>query len=138
MNLKLDKESALQFIKFGMVGGLNSALNIIIYWVCINCGMHYLAANTIGFIITVAISYILNNLFTFSEKEEQVEWSFLRLLKTYVSYFMTGMLINSILLWFWNDYIGINENLSPILNLFATVPLNFVINKFWIYRRNRK
>ena len=134
---KLNKSALLQFIKFGMVGGLNSILNIVIYWICVHCGMHYLIANAIGFVITVAISYVLNNIFTFTEKGEKVDWSFLKLLKTYVSYFMTGMVINSILLWFWNDYIGINENLSPILNLFVTVPLNFIINKFWVYRHKK-
>ncbi len=124
-----------QFVKFGIVGSINSILGLVIYWICIWIGTHYLVANATGFIITVAISYVLNNTFTFLPSDgARVSWSFKALLKVYVSYFFTGILINSVLLWFWNDYIGISENLSPILNLFVTVPINFLLNKLWAYK----
>ena len=55
---KFNKSTVLQFMKFGIVGGLNSILNIVIYWICVRYGMHYLIANTIGFVITVAILII--------------------------------------------------------------------------------
>lgn len=128
-------ELGRQFIKFGLVGGINTILNLIIYWFCIRIGIHYLAANTIGFLITVAISYVLNNIFTFKNDGQKAEWSLKTLIKVYASYFMTGMILNSILLWFWNDYVGINENISPILNLIITVPLNFVLNRMWAYKK---
>ena len=28
--------------------------------------------------------------------------------------------------------------LAPILNMFITIPINFVINKFWAYRQKDK
>ncbi len=125
-----------EFVKFGIVGAVNTILHLIIYWICTWIGIHYLAANAVGFVITVAISYILNNLFTFRQmKDGKVEWSFRTLLKVYISYFATGMVLNSVLLWFWNDCIGINKNLSPVLNLFITVPVNFLLNKWWAYRK---
>lgn len=136
--LKENKKSIIQFIKFGMVGALNSMLSIVIYWICIHFGMHYLLANTVGFVITVAISYVLNNMFTFTEKGIKADWSLKKLLKAYMSYFLTGMIINSALLWFWNDFICINKNLAPVLNLFVTVPVNFIINKFWVYKKQPK
>lgn len=124
-----------QFLSFGMVGGINTILGLMIYWICVNVGIHYLIANTVGFVITVAVSYVLNNIFTFKDAGKKTSWSFRILMKVYVSYFLTGMLLNSILLWFWNDFIGINKNLSPILNLFVTIPLNFVLNKLWAYKK---
>ncbi len=131
-----------EFVTFGIVGGINTVLNLVIYWVCMWFGIHYLLANAAGFIITVAISYVLNNIFTFRTSEGgnpgKPEWSFRTLLKVYVSYFATGMVLNSILLWFWNDLIGLNKNLAPVLNLFVTVPLNFLLNKLWAYRQTQK
>ena len=118
-----------------MVGAVNTILGLAIYWICVSFGIHYLIANTIGFIITVAISYVLNNLFTFKDNEGKRDWSLITLLKVYASYFLSGMILNSVLLWFWNDYIGINDKISPVLNLFVTIPLNFVLNKMWAYRR---
>lgn len=124
-----------QFLSFGTVGAINTVLSLMIYWACVRAGIHYLIANTVGFIITVAVSYVLNNIYTFKDVGKQPSWSFRTLLKVYISYFLTGMFINSILLWFWNDFIGINKNLSPVLNLFVTIPLNFVLNKLWAYKK---
>lgn len=127
------KKLFLQFVNFGLVGAFNTILGLVIYWVCIHIGVHYLIANAIGFVITVAISYVLNNLFTF--KGEKTVWSLKTLLKVYVSYSVTGLFLNSALLWMWTSLIGINENLAPVLNLFITIPINFLLNKLWAYKK---
>lgn len=62
------KETIRQFISFGLTCGINTILNLLIYWGCIDIGIHYFLANAIGIVITVAISYVLNNLFTFREE----------------------------------------------------------------------
>ena len=97
-------------------------------------GGHYLLANAIAFAITVFISYVLNNIFTF-KGEGKAEWSLRTLFKVYVSYSITGLFLTSILLWVWTDCLGINENIAPIINLFFTIPLNFLLNKFWAYKK---
>lgn len=125
-----------QFIKFGMVGVVNTVLGLVIYWILVNLGVHYLIANATEFLITVAISYVLNNLLTFREPGKKPEWSFKTLLKSYTSYLSTGIGLASVLLWFWNDILGVNQNLAPVLNLFVTVPLNFLLNKLWVYRKH--
>lgn len=128
-----------EFVKFGLVGGVNTVLNLVIYWICTGIGIHYLVANAIGFMITVAISYVLNNIFTFRSVDGgKPVWSLRTLFKVYVSYFATGMVLNSLLLWFWNDLIGIDKNLAPVFNLFVTIPLNFLLNKLWAYGNTKK
>jgi putative flippase GtrA len=123
-----------QFISFGLIGGLNTILSLGIYWLVVYLGGHYLLANAIAFAITVFISYVLNNIFTF-KGEGKAEWSLRTLLKVYVSYSITGLFLTSILLWVWTDCLGINENIAPIINLFFTIPLNFLLNKFWAYKK---
>ncbi len=127
-----------QFFSFGVIGLINTVLNLLIYWGCVAIGLHYLLANAIGFLITVAISYVLNNAFTFRNGGKKPEWSLRTLGKAYASYFMTCIVINSILLWFWTDLIGVNVNLGPLLNIFITVPLNFLMNKFWVYGKKKE
>ncbi len=124
-----------QFISFGLIGGLNTILSLGIYWLVIYLGGHYLLANAIAFAITVFISYVLNNIFTF-KGEGKAEWSLKTLFKVYVSYSITGLFLTSFLLWIWTDCFGINENIAPIINLFFTIPLNFLLNKFWAYKKN--
>lgn len=123
-----------QFISFGLIGGLNTILSLGIYWLVVYLGGHYLLANAIAFAITVFISYVLNNIFTF-KGEGKAEWSLRTLFKVYVSYSITGLFLTSILLWVWTDCLGINENVAPIINLFFTIPLNFLLNKFWAYKK---
>jgi putative flippase GtrA len=56
------------------------------------------------------------------------------LAKTYVSYSFTGLFLNSILLILWVKVLGISEYIAPIINLLVSVPLNFIINKFWAFK----
>lgn len=124
-----------QFISFGLIGGLNTILSLGIYWLIVNLGGHYMLGNAVAFFITVAISYVLNNIFTF-KGEGKAEWSFKNLIKVYISYGLTGLLLNTFLLMIWIDWLGINENIAPVINLFFTIPLNFLLNKFWAYKKN--
>ncbi len=90
--------------------------------------------SVLGFVITVAISYVLNNLFTF-KGDEKPEWSIKTLLKVYSSYALTGLILHNALLLLWIDCLGVNENIAPIINLFFTIPLNFLLNKLWAYKK---
>lgn len=147
-----------QFVKFGVVGAINSILNYIIYAVCINWGMHYIAANIIGFVIVIFNAYLLQKKFVFNKegrKQQQTWWKVL--LKTYLSYAFTGLLLTNFLSWLWIDVFDLTILLSPIyyatqsffvwesvdtfvkyiapfFNTIITIPINFLINKFWTYR----
>ena len=86
--------------------------------------------------------------------EKRVWWKVL--IKTYISYSITGLFLTALLLWLWLDVINLGSHigglcdwlagigiqfqpedlaasLAPLLNMFITIPLNFVINKFWAY-----
>lgn len=53
-----------------------------------------------------------------------------------MTYFLTGVLVATFFLWLWIEVLEINNNIAPLLNLFITIPLNFIMNKFWVYRRS--
>ena len=90
--------------------------------------------------------------------EKRVWWKVL--IKTYISYSITGLFLTALLLWLWLDVINLGSHigglcdwlagiglkfqpedlaasLAPLLNMFITIPLNFVINKFWAYRQKK-
>ena len=124
----------IQFVKFGMVGAINTILTLVIQWVFLALGFHYLVGSIVSFVITVIIAYVLNNIFSFRHENEDIIWSFKAFCKVVASYSVTGLIIANIGLWFWNDILYINPNLSPVLNLFITIPMNFILNKFWAYK----
>lgn len=99
--------------------------------------MHYLLASVLGFVISVLNSFYWNNKYVFQKGSEERNL-FLTLIKTFLAYASTGLILANILLYIWVDVLGISEYLGPIINLVITVPLNFVINKLWAFRTKRK
>lgn len=130
------KDTIVQFLKFGFVGGINTVLSYVIYYVlCIIMGWNYLVSQAVAWFITVFISYILNNIMTFSDGEKP-EWSIRSLVKVYVSYSITGLFLATLLSWIWVDLLSISKALAPIINLLFTIPLNFILNKYWAYAKH--
>ena len=132
----MKKETIIQFIKFGFVGGINTVLSYVIYYVlCIILGFNYLLSQGIAWFITVFISYVLNNIMTFSDGGS-TNWSIKNLVKVYISYSVTGLFLATFLSWIWVDVLSVEKVFAPIINLFFTIPLNFLLNKYWAYAKH--
>lgn len=130
-------QSLVQFIKFGIVGLSNTLISYVVYLVGVWLGIHYLLASVLGFVISVLNSFYWNNKYVFRQGDEERNlW--LTLVKTFMAYAATGLVLANILLYIWVDVLGISEYLGPVINLVITVPLNFVINKLWAFRGKRK
>lgn len=120
----------IQFIKFGMVGASNTLISLLIYYILIYFNINYVIASTVGFIVSVLNSYYWNNKYVFNKSDDG---NLKSLIKTFVSYGATFVL-STILLIIMVDYLSISQILAPILNLVITIPLNFVLNKFWAFK----
>lgn len=132
------KKAIIQFMKFGTIGAINTVLSY-----AITNGAYYLLhlheqiSNIIAFVITVFISFMLNGKFVFTEnKEERNFWK--SLLKVYASYSVTGVFLTAILLYIEEEIIGIPHYIATLMNLVVTVPINFILNKFWAYKDKKE
>lgn len=134
-------EGILQFFKFGIVGLSNTVISYVIYviallafqTVSVSENIDYLAAQVIAFILSVLWSFYWNNKYVFDDvsRERNIVQA---LLKTYISYAFTGLFLNSILAVLWVQVFEINKMFAPIINLLISVPVNFVMNKFWAFK----
>lgn len=126
-----------QFIKFGMVGISNTLISYIVYILLVAIDVHYLAASFLGFLVSVLNAFYWNNKYVFkvSNYEKRIWWH--SFLKTFMSYAGTGLILNNILLILWIDVFKLNEALGPLINLFITIPLNFLLNKYWAFKEKR-
>ena len=166
--MKAKIKSALQFIKFCIVGLSNTIICEGIYVVLLFLGVHYLAANIIGNLISILNAYYWSNKYVFKaeEGEKRVWWKVL--LKTYATYGFS-MLLSAGLLVFWLEIVELERYMGPVLNglehmgitgllsnlgvvpeakilseilaaminMIITIPLNYVINKYWAYRKQK-
>ena len=126
--------SFFQFVKFGLVGLSNTAISYAIYTVAVLAGAHYLVASVLAFVLSVLNSFLLNNRFVFKKAEGQQRNPLLALLKTYASYSITGLVLSNILLVLLVQKAGISEFVAPLITYAVTIPLNFLMNKFWAFR----
>lgn len=89
--------------------------------------MHYLIANTIAFFVSVLNSYFWNNRYVFTDRKDSQLHA---LCKMYLAYGLTFSL-GTLLLYIMVSIMDISDLIAPIINLFLTIPLNFILNKFW-------
>lgn len=145
--LKISEENwnkFLQFVKFGIVGVSNTLISYIIYVVSLMFfernglipDFDYIVAQVIAFFISVLWSFYWNRKFVF-EVENGVSWP-KALLKTYISYAFTGIFLSNVLLILWVQILHISKLIAPIINLLVSVPLNFILNKFWAFRKDER
>ena len=133
----------LQFIKFGLVGVSNTVVSYVVYLISLYLfrafsilpEIDYLMAQVFGFLISVMTSFFLNRKFVFHAEGEPL---IKMLLKTYASYAFTGLFLNSLLAIVWVEWMKISELIAPLLNLIISIPINFLLNKFWAFGRKNK
>lgn len=125
-----------QIIKFGIVGVSNTLISLAVYQLALNAlGLHYLAANALGLVISVVNAYYWNNRCVFGGGQKRPFLKHVALYFKSLTAYGGTFVLDSLLLVFWVEAIGIPEALAPVLNLCITIPLNFFINKYWTFRR---
>lgn len=132
--------SLVQFVKFGIVGVSNTMISYVINVLVLlamkpmDVSWDYFVGNIVSFILSVLWSFYWNNEYVFTLEEGKSRSIGKALLKTYVSYGFTGIILNNILSWIWVSVLCISKYIAPIINLVASVPINFFMNKLWAFR----
>ena len=122
-----------QFAKFGIVGVSNTLISFMIYYTLIYFGVHYIPANTLAFLVSVLNAYYWNSRHVFKNSRKSTG----RIARIYASYGAT-FLLGAGLLFFMVELLGVSEYIAPVINLCVTVPLNFILNKLWVFRQDKK
>lgn len=122
-----------QFIKFGIVGLSNTLISMVVYYLCIFIGMHYILSNSIAFVISVVNAYYWNSKCVFKKNDSENNLSIKPIIKVFISYGFTFVL-STILLYLWVDCLNISTMIAPLINLVITIPINFLLNKMWAFK----
>lgn len=129
-----------QFIKFGIVGISNTLISLSVTYgfiflsheikLAIDENWLIFTSSFVGFIVSVLNSYYWNNKYVFQKTNAG---NLKPLLKSYICYGTTWML-SYFLTFIFADLMCISIILVPILSLIITIPLNFLMNKFWAFK----
>lgn len=121
--------AVIQFIKFSIVGFSNTVISLFVYYVLLWLKCNYLIANAMSWIISVFNGFYWNNKYVFKNENTWLK----ALIRTYISYGFSFILGN-ILLIVLIEFFKVSEIIAPLIILVITIPLNFLMNKFWTFK----
>jgi putative flippase GtrA len=137
--MKYDKELISSFVKFTINSLVNTGVFLLFYYLVLLLKSNYFMANTAGFVISVISTYYCNKKFIFKDDknkklktESELRDEMNRVIKTYAAYGMTFCL-TTIMLFFEIDRLKMSSILAPIINSIITLPINFALNRFWVF-----
>ena len=131
-----------QFIQFCMVGVSNALVSYLLNVTVItltrpyDIRYDYMIANITAFVLSVLWSYHWNNRYVFAEGEEK-RHRIHTLTKAYLTYAFSGIVLNNVLSTIWINILGLSKYVAPLLNIPFTMPVNFLISKFWTYKHDK-
>lgn len=129
MSTSAARATAIQFIKFGLVGVINTGVDWVVffgshYWL----GVHYLIAQILGFSFGAANSFVMNNYFTFGQGTKLIGRQVIRFA------ILTGASLGlSTLLLYIGELVGLSIPLSKIAVTIIMMILNYLFTKKWVF-----
>jgi putative flippase GtrA len=122
-----------RFIRFGIVGVMNTLITIISFWILNKIGMVYITANIISYLIGVVNSYFFNSRWVFkvdSKKSSRgVRFLIINLIVLAIN---TGLLILFV------DKVGLNKYIAQIFVIVICMVLNYFLNRKWTFSEEVK
>ena len=127
----------LKFIKYSIVGGICTIINLILFYVFVQAGVHYIGANVVSYLLAVVLNYILNKCFVFlkNSDEKRVEREARQFCKFFVIRLLTMLLDNIFFYVFvtiWGKNVYFTRIILTMEGLFFSY---FFINKFVFQKR---
>ena len=118
------------FIKFAIVGFGNLFVSLVTYYVLVYLSINYQIAKIGGFLTGSINGYIWNKLWVFKSCKKNLS----SIIKFYLTYLSTWIL-SAVLLYMWIEVIKVSEIIAPIINIFITTPINYFMNKCWVFKK---
>jgi putative flippase GtrA len=120
----------LQFLKFAVVGVLNSAIHYLIFLFLYSVlGTQYLLASIIGYVAGMVNSYVLNRRWTFKSRNRRLMTELSRFVV--VNLVSLGANLGLLYLLVSNGLMA--PTWAQIVAIVGSTLVNFVLNKFWTF-----
>ncbi|WP_088228198.1 GtrA family protein [Desulfosporosinus sp. FKB] len=120
-----------EFLKFCVVGTLNSAIDLSVFALLFAWGIPLLPAHTLSYSCGVMNSFLLNQKWTFKESAQQQ--SIRQLVQFIVLNLVTLSLTYGLLLWVHTTW-GFSMLVSRLFSIAGSVVINFLGSRLWVFR----
>jgi putative flippase GtrA len=120
----------VQLAKFCVVGASGYAVNLAVFALLVDGGLHYSVAAACSFLVAVTNNYTWNRLWTFRGQRGHIAYQGLRFLVVALVALATNELILAALV-----VGGLGKVVAQAIAIILVTPINFVGNKLWSFRR---
>ena len=134
------QQSGKQFVKFAVVGGIGTIVNLVVLKATLLIWGHFAAetpfaveifASGLAFAVAVVNNYLLNRWWTFRSKGS-FGGEFVKFLIVSIA----GLGLNELAFWLFRGQLGIGVLVSQCLAILCVLPFNFIVNKLWSFRHS--
>ena len=132
------KRNVTQFVKFAVVGGLGTIVNLVVLKATLFAWDQFAAstpfvveafASGLAFAVAVVNNYLLNRWWTF-RSTGTMSTEFLKFLIVSLS----GLVLNELVFYVFRAQLEISVLISQMLAILCVLPFNFIANKLWSFR----
>lgn len=137
------RQNLVEFIKFGLVGIMNTGVDFLVFTLLMLAGVQYMAAQVVSYAAGTLNSYVVNKLWTFKGQEhgqgdgrKAKAGGFDR--KEFIRFAgLNGatLLLSLLLLYGFKSGLGLNSFLAKLAVTGFTVLANYAGSKLWVFRR---
>ena len=124
-------DDIFRFIKFGLVGVLNTLINWILFILLNSFGTYYIISNVIAYSISTLNSYLWNSKWVFKYSGDNVKETSVK----FIVLNIIGLTLNTIILYLLVDIVGLNKLIALVITTGIVMILNYFINKLWVFKK---
>lgn len=135
-------QELVRFVKFGLVGVMNTAVDFAVFTLVSLAGVHYLAAQVVSYAAGTANSYVVNKFWTFKSTNSGAGATADKSVSRGAGEFFRFVLLNVgtlllslVCLYGLKTGLGLHELLAKLLVTGVTVVVNYVGSKLWVFHR---
>ena len=129
--MKFINDGVIRFIKFGMVGVINTLVNWIIFFILNALGMYYILANIIAYILGTVNSYLWNTLWVFKYKDKASTETTIK----FIILNLIGLGLNTGILDVLVDLCNLNKFIGLVTTTAIVMIINYIVNKLWVFSK---
>ncbi|MFL0571662.1 GtrA family protein [Priestia megaterium] len=124
----------ISFIKFALVGVVNTLIDFVVYALLTTIGVNYILAQWVSYSAGILNSYVMNRKWTFERKEkssrrEVISFVIVNLITLSLTSFLLTVLYNK-----W----GISLLISKLLITIVSVGINFIGTKLFVFTTKKE
>jgi putative flippase GtrA len=122
-------ENWVQLAKFGVVGALGYVINLGVYVALLGIGPH--EASFVAFVVAAASNYWWNRHWTFADSKGHFGQQGAK----FFAVSLGALAVNQLWLLLFLDTLHFGKISAQALAVLLVIPLNFLGNKLWSFRR---